>query len=228
MCAPFLFLQILKGGTVLIVDNALKAKLVEKYKDEQVYVVPFESVKHIEDKFSAIDTKDNSLKQLAKYDNLGKFILRHDAEYNPIFQQLIPYVLIADPLGEKFYVSKRIAGDQRLIKNLSLGFGGHINPCDGPTNVILNAFRRELQEEVDIKLHDDKIHFIGHVRDLTSSTPDHLGFVFVVKADKVRIKESHVLEGQWMTLKELEDNYFNFESWAKYIIDYLYLRKNIF
>ena len=203
----------------MLVDNATKKKLKEKYKDEQVFVVPFDSVKHIKDKFTP---SDDSIKSLDLYDNMGRYILRYDAEYNPSFQQLIPYVLITDKTGEKYYVSKRIAGDSRLLQNLSLGFGGHINPCDGHAAVILNALYRELNEEVAIDMVKDSVEFLGYVRDLTSTTPDHLGFVFTVKANYVKIKEDNVLEGFWMTKKELIDNYFHFEGWAKYIIDYFF------
>jgi predicted NUDIX family phosphoesterase len=203
----------------MYVDRALKKKLMDKYQDEKVYVVPFESVTQIKDKFTP---SDNPIKALDSYDKLGRYILRYDAEYNPAFQQLIPYVLITDKSGEKFYVSKRIAGDKRLLKNYSLGFGGHINPCDGSLSVILTALHRELNEELDMNMIEDSIEFLGHVRDLTSTTPDHLGFVFTVKAKKVKIKEKDKLKGLWMTKQELIDNYFYFEGWAKHIIDYFF------
>ncbi|MCY7865977.1 NUDIX domain-containing protein [Bacillus spizizenii] len=203
----------------MYIDKATRQKLKDKYKDEKVFVVPFDSVTHIPDKFSP---NNEDIKLLNKYDTKGKYILRHDAEYNPAFQQLIPYVLITDATGEKYFVSKRIAGDTRLLGKLSLGFGGHINPCDGALAVILAALHRELSEEVEIDMVEDSIEFLGNVRDLTSTTPDHLGFAFTVKANQVRIKEDDVLEGLWMSKQELIENYFGFESWSRYIIDHFY------
>jgi len=203
----------------MLPDKALKKKLMEKYQDEQVFVVPFESVTHIQDKFTP---STDDIKALDLYDKLGKYILRYDAEYNPAFQQLIPYVLITDKSGEKFYVSKRIAGDNRLLENYSLGFGGHINPCDGSVSVILKALHRELNEELDMTMIEDSIDFLGNVRDLTSTTPDHLGFVFSVKVKRVKIKEKDKLKGSWMTKEELVDNYFHFEGWSKYVIDHFF------
>lgn len=212
----------------MYIDRELKRSLVDKYKDEQVFVVPYDTVAHIKDKFTPSNHKENKLaiEKLNIYDTLGRYILRHDAEYNPTFQQLIPYVLIMDPSKKRFFISERIAGDQRLLKDFSLGFGGHINPCDGSNGVIMKSLYRELQEEVKIEKYDNNASFVGYVRDLSSSTPDHIGFVFVVEASNVSIKEDDNLVGQWMTIKDLENNYFRFESWAKHIIDYLYINKN--
>ncbi len=203
----------------------MKKTLIEKYKDEQVFVVPYDTVDHIQDQFSAVNHKIFSINSLKLYDSKGKYVLRSDAEYNPAFQQLIPYVLISDTTGKRLFISQRIAGEQRLLKDFSLGFGGHINPCDGNNNVIMNAFHRELKEEVKINIYKDNIDFMGHVRDLKSSTSDHLGFVFIVKATKVSIRENKNLIGQWMSVEDLEKNYSNFESWSKHIINWLYLNK---
>lgn len=202
------------------VDLSLKKQLEAKYGNEQVFVVPFAETAHIGDKF----TKTNAdMSALTQWDSKGKFVLRSDAEYNPAFQQLIPYVLITDVTGTKFYVSRRIAGDDRLKGTLSLGFGGHIDLVDGTQNVILKAFERELDEEVFIKRKKTPANLLGYVRDLDSATKDHLGFVFTVTARSVRIKEDTVLEGFWMSLQELVDNYHKFESWARYIIDYYFV-----
>ena len=208
--------------------NPTKKQLQEKYGDEQVFVVPMLSAQHIADKFSearqCLQCNDDLL-TLQEWDAKGRYVFRHDAEYNEALQQLIPYVLITDVTGEKFYISRRIAGDARLTGALSLGFGGHINPIDGTTNVIMNGFERELNEEVFIKRKKAPVEFLGYVRDLNSPTKEHIGLVMMVKARYVKIKEENVLEGLWMTLPELVDNYHKFESWAKHIIDYLFITR---
>jgi predicted NUDIX family phosphoesterase len=202
------------------VDSSLKKQLEAKYGDEQVFVVPLAETLNISDKFTHTKVL---LTDLRRWDAKGKYVLRSDAEYNPSLQQLIPYVVILDVTGTKFYVSRRIAGDDRLKGSFSLGFGGHINPIDGSNNVILAAFERELDEEVFIKRKKTPVKFIGHVRDLDSTTKDHLGFVFTVQARYVKIKEDTVLEGSWMSLQDLVDNYHKFESWARYIIDFFFV-----
>lgn len=202
--------------------NSRREELKNKYKDEKVFIVPFDSVKHIEDKFTS---SDRCMKNLSKYDVLGTYALRYDVEYNPSFQQLIPYTVIYSPQRDQYYVARRIGGDARLENSLSLGFGGHINPCDGNNNVIHNALKRELEEEVDIKTYskdNSPIMYLGNIRDLTSETSDHLGFVFQINVKTASIKEKDKLKGLWMSKKELIDSYFEFESWSKLIIDHLY------
>lgn len=197
-----------------------KTELSRRYGDEQVYVVPFQRTSHIGDRFSP-----SNFINFACWDQLGRFVFRSDAEYNAALQQLITYVLIRNG-KDRYYVARRIAGDARLIESLSLGFGGHINPKDGSTNLIYRALKRELSEELTINQQRIQPQFLGYVRDLCSDTKDHLGFVFVVEAAEVQIKEKQVLEGTWMTSDTLFKNYYKFENWARHIIDYLFLHRD--
>lgn len=201
------------------VDKATKAKLKEKYGDEQVFVIPFPVVSSLADKFTRVEhTKDI----WTKYDAAGKYIFRYDAEGEPAFQQLIPYILVTNATMDKFYVSRRLAasGEARLHGQTSMGFGGHINPCDGSNEVLFHAMIRELHEELYIEpLSAAK--FIGYVRDMTSSTNDHLGCVFIVQSNDASIKEKDNHAGEWIEIKQLEERYFDFENWSKHIIDYL-------
>jgi predicted NUDIX family phosphoesterase len=78
-------------------------------------------------------------------------------------------------------------------------------------------------EELDIEPLT-RATYMGTIRDITSSTNDHFGLVFNVKAQEglVTIKETDKLVGEWMTYQELFDNYSKFENWSKYIIDHFY------
>ena len=63
----------------------------------------------------------------------------------------------------------------------------------------------------------------GFVRDLGSSTPDHIGVVYLIQIsnchrDKIEVKETNSLDGQWMTKRDLVDHYDDFESWARLLI----------
>lgn len=160
---------------------------------------------------------------LQDWEQKGSFVFRHDAEYNPEIQQLIPYILVTNAKGTKLYVTERIAGEERLQGSLALGCGGHINPVDAGS-MILNGAYRELHEELNIRTrHDEVMKLVGYVRDLVSKTNDHTGFVFLIHAASVSVKEKENLVGRWMTLPELIADYEKFESWARHIIDYLYL-----
>ena len=195
------------------------AKLREKYGTEQVFVVPYLDVINVPDRFSKV-AKDN-----LEWTKKGKYVFRYDAEYNIFFQQIIPYVVLADRKKERFYISKRISGEERLINKLSIGFGGHINPCDGYHDPLENCIMRELGEEVSAKYIQEPLSLLGTVRDMSSSTNDHIGIVFLKRISNkttIKILEQDKLKGQWMTMEDLYNNYGSFESWGKYIIDFLY------
>ena len=197
-----------------------KQELKNKYKDEKIFVIPSNLVQNISDKFTK-QKHDSSI--WSKYDNLGKYIYRYDAEYNFAFKQIIPYFFITNEDESKYYVSKRIQGDTRLEGKLSLGFGGHIDSSDGNIEIIKKAINREMNEELNIEPISN-FEYMGTMLDLTSETNDHFGLIFKIKTkeDLISIKEKDKLEGIWMTKKEMFDKYGFFENWSKYILDYLY------
>lgn len=196
-----------------------KQRLKEKYGTEQVYVVQSLNVLKVPDRF--FETSQENL----DWTKQGIFVFRYDAEYNTLFQQVIPYVVLTDSKMEQFYVSERISGEERLVGSYSIGFGGHINPCDGYRNVIENCIERELNEEVSAKFIKEPLRLLGTVRDLLSTTNDHIGIVYLKRVSnktKIKIKENDKLKGKWMSIDDLYRLYGHFESWGQYIIDYFY------
>ena len=129
----------------------------------------------------------------------GKFLLRAAVEEDMSFQQIIPYVLICS------------------------GFMG-----DGFAT-LMNGMRREENEETNINEVAIDVHEpYGTVRDLKSSTPDHVGIVYlhyVYDAANLDVREKDTLEPLWMTKEELIKNYEKFESWAQLIIADMVLKK---
>ena len=206
--------------------------LRKKYGTEEVFIVPYSFTEKISDGFSIMDEKsfDAFAKNVMPH---GKFLLRSDAEENITFQQIIPYVLVTDLTGERFFVTRRIRGEKRLIGNLSLGIGGHINPVDDVQHgdyreMIFHGLQREVIEETSALRYAHGFNIYGTARDLGSSTPDHIGLVFkmpVEETAKVEVREKDTLEPAWMTKKELIRNYEKFESWAKMIITDLVIEK---
>lgn len=195
--------------------------LKNKYKDEEVFVILTDSISNIKDGFSK-EKHDNSI--FRRYREEGKFIKRYDAEEDCTFQQIIPYVLIANEDESKYFITQRIQGDSRLQNKLSIGLGGHINPCDFlPTqDYILANICREIHEEAYVE-YAKPIKYLGTIREISSSTNDHLGLLFKlqVKEETAKILEVDTLKGIWMTPKELYDNYSKFEGWAKIVINYI-------
>lgn len=192
--------------------------LKEKYGDEKIFVLPVSKVEGIPDKFTPCKHDDKIWK---KYDNQGIYINRWEAEGDSSFQQIIPYFFVTNEDASKVFIAKRIDGDHRLVNKLSLGFGGHIDSCDGFEQVVLKALTREMWEELDIEPLS-KATYMGTMRDMTSSTNDHLGLIFGIQAKEgqVFIRETEKLVGEWMTMQQLYDNYAKFENWSKYIIDF--------
>jgi len=209
-------------GVLQMVDKATKSQLKLKYKDSQIYVVPASEFADISNGFTRLkDVKDSWITCL---DNKGRYIFRYDAEYEPSLQQPIPYALVKHRTENKYYVAKRIKGEERLLNQLILGFGGHVDLEDGIDHILANALIRELDEELIIdptKNPGATIKFLGNIREINSPTNDHTGFVFLVLGTDVSINEDDNLVGQWMTVQELENNYYKFEDWARHIIDYL-------
>ena len=207
-----------------MINAITKAELKRKYPTEQVFVTSYlEAAKEFPDGF--VMGGGGNLK---RYDQgEGKFVLRHDAEYNHALIQLIPYILVLNSKHSKIYVARRIAGDKRLVKKWSF-FGGHINPCDSHVGgIILNAAKRELNEELEIKfIKHTKYVQIGSVGDIVSPTSEHAGIVYVVTAKSAKIKEKDKLEGKWMSYSDLVNKYAEFESWAQHIIDWIFLEHN--
>lgn len=200
-------------------DNTKLKELKAKYKDEQVFVVPASILANIEDGF----TKEKHSKEIyRKYDHVGKFIYRYDAEGDPTFQQIIPYVILFNPNTNLFYTYKRIegSGEARLHNQLSLGFGGHIDSSDGTNEVVFKGLVRELMEEVE---HNNiaPAEFIGYIRNMQSETNDHTGLVFLLLVNQAEVRETEKYVGEWMTAEQLEEHYFKFEDWGKHLINYI-------
>jgi len=199
-------------------DPYLISKLKKKYKDEQVLVIRETETVMVPDGFSSVISKQT----LNMIYAAQLFVYRYDAEYNNALVQLIPYVVIKNTQDNMFWITERIAGEERLQGKLSIGCGGHVNVQDISSNTIMTAAKRELNEELDIKL-EDSLKVFGTVRDINSNTKEHLGFVYLATAAEVQVKEKDTLRGQWMDINALVNNYSKFESWGRMIIDHLFV-----
>jgi predicted NUDIX family phosphoesterase len=60
----------------------------------------------------------------------NSFHATRQAETDPSFKQIIPYVVITDGKSILHYVRGKKAGEQRLVAKGSIGIGGHINDED--------------------------------------------------------------------------------------------------
>jgi predicted NUDIX family phosphoesterase len=155
------------------------------------------------------------------------FIPRIEAENDPSYKQLIPYVVMTH--GGKYlcYVRGKGVDEARLAQKVSIGIGGHINPCDATDmenwsikEVYDNAVVREVGEEVLVGAsHDDRI--VALINDDSNEVGQvHLGIVHLwrLAAPRVEKREEDILELRFMSVHELHLIEDRMESWSKLLL----------
>jgi predicted NUDIX family phosphoesterase len=195
-------------------------------QDEQVLVVQrkvFESAGAFNG--LAMDTQKYLDKLFAP--GVPRFMPRPQAEKDPSFKQLIPYVIMT--CGGKYlsYVRGKRAGETRLVAKRSLGIGGHINPVDWTLftaesyKTYLEAVQREVAEEVSIETkYKDKV--VALLNDDSNEVGQvHLGIVHLWTLDepKVNRKEQMITQMGFMSIPELQQVRDTMETWSQICLD---------
>ena len=156
------------------------------------------------------------------------FMPRAQAEGDPSFKQLIPYVALR--AGDQIFHYRRgkKGTEQRLHALRSVGVGGHINPIDGAgfDGVYSAALVRELNEEVELPPGPPRLEPLGLIND--DSTPVgqvHLGVVHVLdlEAPTVRPREAALAGTGFASVKDLWADRDSFETWSKFVLERLAL-----
>jgi predicted NUDIX family phosphoesterase len=150
----------------------------------------------------------------------GDFRPRDEAENDPTWKQVIPYVLLRD--GERIFLMRRTkaGGDERLHDRYSIGIGGHVNPADGD---IAGGLSREWAEEIDADFQPD-FQPIGVLNDDSNAVGAvHLGLVYDADAGgrSVAIREREKLEGSFATLDEVAAVAERLETWSALLFEFL-------
>jgi len=154
-----------------------------------------------------------------------RFINRSEAEENPAYKQIIPYVLMSCDGKYLSYVRGTRAGEGRLTGLRSIGIGGHINPADNEVPLFDTDFRemyrtaveREVAEEVSVETgHTDRIAAL--LNDESNEVGSvHLGIVhhWILEAPKVRKQEQMITQMAFMEPAELQDVRDTMETWSQ-------------
>ncbi|MBW7992193.1 MAG: hypothetical protein FVQ84_19560 [Planctomycetes bacterium] len=168
-----------------------------------------------------------------------RFMARPQAEKDPSYKQLIPYVIISCNGQYLTYVRGKRAGETRLVGNRSIGIGGHINPIDDEIpplsdneiplfdtdyrELYNNAVEREVAEEVSIEAgHKDSI--VALLNDDTTEVGSvHLGVVhhWILDSSAVTKHEQMITKMEFMTPAELHGVRDSMETWSQFCLDYL-------
>jgi predicted NUDIX family phosphoesterase len=186
--------------------------------DEQVLVVPREALVPGE---GWLGVQRGDLDQaLLVVRSEGRFMRRGDAEDDPSFKQVIPYLVLRD--GERWFLMRRTraGGDARLHDLWSIGVGGHLNPGDGD---VAGGLAREWAEEVVADFEPDYTP-VGLLNDDTTPVGSvHVGFVYVADAAgrPVVIRETEKLTGAFATTAEVEAVRDQLETWSRLAFDAL-------
>ena len=170
-------------------NKALKLEeLRAKYGDTVVMGVPAELVSDVlkktytpKEHANIVNIKETGRLitpiHIAISNNL-KPMLRCEAELDPSFKQVIPYVVLYHE--DKIFCTHRLnGGDARLAGGYSIGTGGHIDANED----IYKGMYRELLEEVGVKPEDMIGYGInGFILDnLSAVNSVHLGIVVSMK-----------------------------------------------
>lgn len=139
----------------------------------------------VDDPEYACTGPDEAKALLSKLEEDGAFLARRHAESSETHKQIIPYILIRNDGKFLLYQRGKGGGEERLLEQWSLGFGGHINPVDGAGGIdrYLTGACRELMEEVGLACTEVAMleSIIGTVNDEESDVGSvHFGIVHVL------------------------------------------------
>jgi predicted NUDIX family phosphoesterase len=158
----------------------------------------------------------------------NSFMARAQAETNPQFKQIIPYVLITDGRGILHYVRGKKAGEQRLVAKGSLGIGGHINDEDHTLfsfglQAFQDAVKREVCEELSIQ-GEFNARPVGLINDDSTEVGSvHFGVIHVLRCrpDQVKKNEQVITQMEFVPVAELKAKREQMETWSQICLDNL-------
>jgi predicted NUDIX family phosphoesterase len=160
----------------------------------------------------------------------ASFMARNEAEKDPSYKQLIPYVIMSYRDEYLCYIRGKGVDETRLSDRVSIGIGGHINPSDETSlssenlkETYFNALVREVSEEVILETqHDDKI--VGLINDDSNEVGQvHLGIVHFwrLESQNVKRREQEISQLRFMKINELQQMKDRMETWSRLCLDSL-------
>lgn len=158
----------------------------------------------------------------------NSFMARSQAETNPDFKQIIPYVIVTDGTRVLHYVRGKKAGETRLIAKGSIGIGGHINDADHTLfalgqQAFHDAVRREVCEELRVEGPFDA-RPVGLINDDSTEVGRvHFGVVHVLfrRPAQVSKNEQVITQMAFLSVEELRARRDQMETWSQLCLDHL-------
>ena len=152
---------------------------------------------------------------------------RSQAENDPGFKQLIPYLVLRCG-DELFHYTRGQGGAETRLRALrSVGIGGHISAAadaaaDDPYRA---GMLRELTEEIDIQTQFSERAFGLINDDATPVGTVHLGVVHLLELAEPRVLalESEIAHSGFATIARLRKHASEFENWSQFVLEALEL-----
>lgn len=150
-----------------------------------------------------------------------EFLPRPQMEEDPLYKQIIPYLIFK--FQDRYFLMQRksTSSEQRLKNKYSLGIGGHMRQEDmQQAKTIFDWAHREFQEEIDYN-GNLTIKTLGMLNDDSNPVGQvHVGLVLLLEGDSDAIKvRSELKSGQLLTISELQTHYEHLESWSQIIFN---------
>jgi len=189
--------------------------------EERVLVIPDERLRELlgdEEGFLQVD--ETLIRGIIE--EHGMFMPRDEAEYDPSFRQVIPYMVILK--GDELLLLQRTEkqGEKRLHNKYSVGIGGHVNSLDGvtPLDAYFNGKERELHEELHVEVVKER--YLGIINDRSSEVSSvHVGLVYVVMVRSADIREKENFLYWWIKRNELTKHLQKMENWSRLVVEYM-------
>jgi len=202
---------------------------------EQVLVIPRDVYEQL-GAFHGLTAEVERYTQGLFAPGVARFMPRDQAEVDPSFKQIIPYVVLCCGRRVLTYVRGKRAGEKRLVGLRSIGIGGHVNPVDdlpllgeGTWGMYAEAVRREVAEEIRVQaeytdrvvaLLNDDSNEVGQV---------HLGIVhlWTLSVPAVERREQMITQLEFMDIGALQAVREEMETWSQLCLDGLIERELI-
>jgi predicted NUDIX family phosphoesterase len=156
-------------------------------------------------------------------------------ELNPIYKQIIPYLIFTHE--NKFFLMQRKsdASEARLRNKLTLGIGGHIREEDLKGALSAEASAKEELVAWAMREFHEEVNYAGNltVKPLGIINDDsndvgkvHIGFAFLLIGDSSDISvKSELKSGELVSLDDCIVQKESMETWSQFVVNCLHNKK---
>jgi predicted NUDIX family phosphoesterase len=158
-----------------------------------------------------------------------QFVRRGDAETDPAYKQVIPYVVFVCEDSVFAYRRGKRGGEERLHEQYSVGIGGHIEVDDRTLFSqddfgYFDAMRREVVEEVIADFPDEPPRCAGLINDDSVDVGRvHFGIVHVIDLARpnIRKRESTITDSRLVPIADAVRNMQSYETWSQLCLEHM-------